>query len=197
MATGYNDYTDEQLIERVREGDSDIIDYLMEKYKHCVRSEANAMFLIGGETEGLIQEGMIGLFKAVRDYDPAHESSFYSFARLCIRRQMYTAIKASNRQKNQPLNTYIPFSDADSEDGVEPAADGSNPEEQVISREYTRVFMEQLNQELSGMEHQVLDLYLEGENYTRIAEILGKSPKSIDNTLQRIKKKVKLLAERV
>ncbi len=197
MAKGYKDDTDEQLIQRIRDGETDIIDFLMEKYKHCVRSEANAMFLIGGETEDLIQEGMIGLFKAIRDYDPGQESSFYSFARLCIRRQMYTAIKASNRQKNQPLNTYVPFADADGESGMELTADGSNPEEQVISREYTRVFMERLNRELSRMEQEVLDLYLEGENYTKIAEILGKSPKSIDNTLQRIKKKVKLLAEKI
>ena len=107
----YNEMTDEALIERLRAGESAIADYLMEKYKGLVRKKARAMFLIGGDTDDLIQEGMIGLFKAVRDYQPDRESSFQSFANICIDRQIYTAIKSSNRQKHQPLNTYVSLSD--------------------------------------------------------------------------------------
>ena len=109
----YNEMTDEVLIERLRAGESAIADYLMEKYKGLVRKKARAMFLIGGDTDDLIQEGMIGLFKAVRDYQPDRESSFQFFANICIDRQIYTAIKSSNRQKHQPLNTYVSLSDGE------------------------------------------------------------------------------------
>ena len=112
----YNEMTDEALIERLRAGESAIADYLMEKYKGLVRKKARAMFLIGGDTDDLIQEGMIGLFKAVRDYQPDRESSFQSFANICIDRQIYTAIKSSNRQKHQPLNTYVSLSDGEAEE---------------------------------------------------------------------------------
>ena len=103
----YEQMTDEQLIGKLRQGDKNIIDYIMEKYKNLVRKEANAMYLLGGENDDLIQEGMIGLFKAVQDYDVRQETSFYSFARLCITRQMYSAIEASKRKKHSPLNFYI------------------------------------------------------------------------------------------
>ena len=105
----YEQMTDEQLIRRLREGDRAITDYLMEKYKGLVKKEAKAMYLLGGENDDLIQEGMIGLFKAVQDYDTAQEASFYSFARLCVRRQLYSAMEASRRKKHSPLNSYISF----------------------------------------------------------------------------------------
>ena len=105
--TEYKKLTDEELIRRLRMGETGIIDYLMEKYKNLVRKEANAMYLLGGETDDLIQEGMIGLFKAVQDYDVDQEASFFSFARLCVTRQLYSAIEASNRKKHSPLNSYI------------------------------------------------------------------------------------------
>ena len=106
----YTTYTDEELIRMLREGKTEIADFLMEKYKPLVRKKTNAMYLIGGENEDLIQEGMIGLFKAMRDYKEDKENSFFSFADLCISRQLYSALEASNRKKHMPLNTYIPFS---------------------------------------------------------------------------------------
>ena len=106
----YNNFTDEELIEKLRAGDAEIADYIMEKYKPLVRKKSNAVYLIGGETEDLIQEGMIGLFKAVRDYNPEKSASFFSFAELCINRQIYSALEASNRKKHSPLNNYVSFS---------------------------------------------------------------------------------------
>ena len=114
----YNETADEILIGRLRDGETAIADHLMEKYKGLVRKKARAMFLIGGDTDDLIQEGMIGLFKAVRDYRPGHEASFQSFANMCIDRQMYSAIKSSNRQKHQPLNTYISLSSSETEENL-------------------------------------------------------------------------------
>ena len=132
----YNEMTDEALIERLRAGESAIADYLMEKYKGLVRKKARAMFLIGGDTDDLIQEGMIGLFKAVRDYQPDRESSFQSFANICIDRQIYTAIKSSNRQKHQPLNTYVSLSDGEAEENFrDSCVEHDNPESILIDRE--------------------------------------------------------------
>lgn len=114
----YENMTDEELICKYREGDKQIMDYLMEKYKNLVRKEANAMFLLGGENDDLIQEGMIGLFKAIRDYNEQKEASFYTFARLCVSRQMYSAIEASKRKKHTPLNSYISLYDNDEDQGA-------------------------------------------------------------------------------
>ncbi len=192
----WKDLPDERLIEMLRSGRPEITDYLMEKYKPLVRKEANMMFLIGGETEDLIQEGMIGLFKAVRDYDPQQASRFYTFAGICIRRQMYSAVKASNRKKNQPLNSYVSISGENG--GLQealPTDMSTNPEEQVIGRENMRLLTEQINRNLSRMERAVLQLYLDGKNYIQIAQILNKSPKSIDNALQRIRRKIRLLTD--
>lgn len=192
------DMSDERLIEKLRSGHPEITDYLMEKYKPLVRKEANMMFLIGGETEDLIQEGMIGLLKAVRDYDPHRESSFRTFAGICIRRQMYSAVKASNRKKNQPLNSYVSLTEEDDKLLREMPADVStNPEEQVIGRESLSRLQEQINQNLSRMERKVLQLYLEGHHYTQIAHILNKSPKSVDNALQRIRRKIRSLTDEI
>lgn len=189
----YEQMTDEQLIGKLRQGDKNIIDYIMEKYKNLVRKEANAMYLLGGENDDLIQEGMIGLFKAVQDYDVQQETSFYSFARLCITRQMYSAIEASKRKKHSPLNFYISLYETSEEQGplMETMAAGheSNPEELLVSREYAELLEIKLGESLSDLENRVLYLHLLGTDYKTIARLLDKSPKTIDNALQRIKGK--------
>ena len=153
----YKDVSDEQLIDRLRDGQTGVVDYLMEKYKNLVRKRANALYLIGGETEDLIQEGMIGLFKAVQDYSPDKESSFYHFAQLCITRQMYTAVEASRRKKHTPLNTYVPLDAGGEEgDGMYLEADKQlqtlDPEALFISQENVRQLLKQANEQLSHME---------------------------------------------
>ncbi len=193
----YTTYTDEELIRMLRAGETHIADYIMEKYKPLVRKKTNAMYLIGGETEDLIQEGMIGLFKAVRDYKDDKETSFFSFADLCISRQLYSALEASNRKKHSPLNNYISFSNQDEDTGMslEDVVTDQNisPEQILIEQEGREEFFQKLKETLSAMERTVLYLYLEGNTYTQIAEIMGKAPKSIDNTLQRIRGKIKQL----
>lgn len=195
----YTNYTDEELVEKIQSGDREITDYIMEKYKPLVRKKTNALYLIGGETEDLIQEGMIGLFKAVRDFNPEKETNFFSFAELCISRQLYSALEASNRKKHIPLNTYIPFSNPDEVDGVKieqiVTEQTVNPEEMLIEQEAREEFFRRLEKKLSPMEEKVLYLYLDGNSYTQIAELLDKEPKSIDNTLQRIRGKVKALKD--
>ncbi|MDD6217571.1 MAG: sigma-70 family RNA polymerase sigma factor [Roseburia sp.] len=192
----YQELSDEQLIRKLREGDSKIMDFILDKYKPLVRKKSNAMYLIGGDTDDLIQEGMIGLFKAIRDYDESKEASFYHFAELCINRQIYSAIEASNRKKHAPLNSYISFYSESNEDGVAVedllGADFlSNPEEVVIAQESQEILLQKLRAKLSKFEQNVLDDYLSGMNYQQIAEKMGKSPKAIDNALQRIKGKMK------
>lgn len=195
----YNRITDEQLIQRLRGGEKEIMDYLMEKYKNLVRKEANAMYLLGGENDDLIQEGMIGLFKAVQDYDSGKEASFFSFAKLCITRQMYSAIEASKRKKHSPLNSYVSLY----ETGEDKAAlietmestSETNPEELMISQEYARLLESKLEEQLSDLENRVLYLHLLGTDYKTIARLLDKSVKTVDNALQRIKAKTEKILE--
>lgn len=190
----YEAFSDEELIEKLRQGENDITDYILEKYKPLVRKKTNAMYLIGGETEDLIQEGMIGLFKAIRDYRPDKDASFYHFAELCINRQLYSALEASNRKKHQPLNSYISLSDQDNQGTVaaELLVDQERgPEQMVIEQELWEEYKKRLEQNLSKMENKVLQYYLDGNHYIQIAEIMGKSPKSIDNALQRIRQKIR------
>lgn len=190
----YEAFSDEELIEKLRQGENDITDYILEKYKPLVRKKTNAMYLIGGETEDLIQEGMIGLFKAIRDYRPDKDASFYHFAELCINRQLYSALEASNRKKHQPLNSYISLSDQDNQGAVaaELLVDQERgPEQMVIEQELWEEYKKRLEQNLSNMENKVLQYYLDGNHYIQIAEIMGKSPKSIDNALQRIRQKIR------
>ena len=196
--------TDEQLISRLRGGEKPIMDFLMEKYKGLVRQKAKAMYLWGGENDDLIQEGMIGRFKAVEDYEPDAGASFYSFAELCISRQMYTAIKASQRKKHLPLNSYVSlYTSGKREDGKEalPLAETieagaeSNPEELLLNTEYANAFEEELKDQLSKLENRVLYLHLMGMDYLKIAEVMDKSPKAIDNALQRIKGKARHILE--
>ena len=198
----YNLLSDEELISRLREGHEDIRDYLMEKHKNLVRKKARALYLIGGDNDDLIQEGMIGLYKAIRDFDPARGASFHTFADLCISRQLYTAVQASQRQKHQPLNSYVSLSDSDNEEQTSSRASyaandvrNRNPEELFIARENLEDMEELIEKKLSRFEREVLRYYLSGMNYSQIADTLGKSSKATDNALQRIKKKIKQITE--
>lgn len=200
MGNDYETSKDEELILRIRDGEEKITDYIMEKYKNLVRSKAGSMYILGADREDLIQEGMIGLFKAVQDYDPRQESSFYSFARLCITRQLYTAIEASRRKKHGPLNSYVSLYDRNEEkepliETVE-AKGESNPEELLISQEYVRLLESELEDNLSELENRVLYLHLLGTDYKTIARLLDRSPKTIDNALQRIKGKTEKILEK-
>jgi RNA polymerase sporulation-specific sigma factor len=190
--------TDEQLLCDYKNGNQEIMDYLMVKYKSMVRKKARAMYLLGGENEDLIQEGMIGLIKAVRDFDVTQKTSFSSFAELCVSRQMYSAIESSNRKKHLPLNSYVSLYEDSEEvgegrslpliDTIESSKE-NDPEVLYFGKEYTEAFAEQLKELLSPLENHVLYLHLMGTDYRTIAELLGKSPKSVDNALQRIKTK--------
>ena len=200
MEQEYSGASDEELIDRLRGGESRITDYIMDKYKNLVRSKAKSMYILGGDNEDLIQEGMIGLFKAIRDYDCGRDASFYTFADLCISRQMYTAVQASNRQKHWPLNTYVSLSgngrgqeeneEMDLAEALSPDQD-QNPETLFIDRERVEYLESQIDKELSSFEKQVLDLYLTGMSYSQIAKVLGREEKSTDNALQRLKSKIK------
>ena len=188
----YDGIKDEELISRFKNGESEILDYLMEKYKNMVRKKARTMFLIGGENDDLIQEGMIGLFKAVRDYQPDRDAAFQTFASICVDRQIYNATQSSNRQKHQPLNSYISLSEQDGEN-EEHLGDnwGENPESIIIDQENVQDLEQEITATLSPMENQVLEYYLAGNGYGEIAQIMGKTPKSIDNALQRIRIKIR------
>lgn len=186
----YQNCADEDLIERLREGESEIEDYLMDKYKTMVRAKARAMYLIGGDTDDLIQEGMIGLVKAVRKYKKEKEASFRTYANRCVETQIYKAIEASNCQKNQPLNSYISLSEENSEEILRNQWEES-PEALFVNQERVDYRMERIHKVLSPFEKHVLELHLKGYTYTQIAEMMDKTPKSIDNALQRIKSKVR------
>lgn len=194
----YEKMSDEELIDALRMGSNEIMDYLMNKYKNLVKKKAKALYLIGGDTDDLIQEGMIGLFKAVRDYRGDKESSFYHFADLCIARQMYTAVEASQRKKHAPLNSYVPLytdtGDAEVihlETALGSLDDELNPERMMIHQENLEAFQKKVSESLSRMEKEVLTYYLQGYDYIQIAEMMEKEPKAIDNALQRMKKKLK------
>ena len=180
--------SDEELIVRYRDGDTDAMDFIFERYKHLVRKKAKAMFLAGGDNDDLIQEGMIGLFKAIRDFCLDKDSSFFHFAGLCIHRQLYSALEASNRKKHQPLNSYLSFFEQGAEGSI---GFTSSPEQLVIEQEVSRDLWNRVNSRLSPMEKQVLQFYLDGNNYMQIAGLMKKSPKSVDNALQRIRQKIR------
>jgi len=191
-----------ELLARCQNGDNEAIEEMLNRYKNMVRSKATALYLVGADKEDLIQEGMIGLFKAIREYKPEKNDSFTAFAALCITRQMYSAIKSSNTKKNLPLNTYISF---DAYEGAEDTQPGSvwasvfeipeywqkGPEESIIDRESALRLEEEMTARLSSMEREVLAYYTSGMPYQHIAMVMGKEPKSIDNALQRIRKKLK------
>lgn len=197
----YGQATDEELILRLRDGEEQIMDFICDKYKNLVRNKAKSMFILGGDGEDLIQEGMIGLFKAVRDYDCGRDASFYTFADLCISRQMYTAVQAAKRKKHIPLNTYVSLYGSTSEqmdkEGIslpEVPTDrrgGGNPEELFLDKERVQYLEDTIESELSAFEKQVFDLHLTGMSYSQIARVLGRDEKATDNALQRLKSKIK------
>ena len=204
-ATWYDDsyvtYSDEQLVDLVREGDNEALDYLMNKYKILVEKKAKSYFLIGASRDDIIQEGMIGLFKAIRDFKEDKTASFYSFADLCVTRQMISAVKASTRQKHLPLNSYISLNKPSYEEENDkttlidkmPSKKIINPEELLIGQEDISFIEHELTERLSKLEKEVLQSYIYGKSYVEIAYYLNRPVKSIDNALQRIKKKVELI----
>ena len=206
MIKKYQNETDEMLIDRLRDGERDIMDYIMNKYKNLVRSKAKSMYILGADTEDLIQEGMIGLFKAIRDYDAGRDASFFTFAELCISRQMYTAVQASNRKKHMPLNSYISlYATNELRDGAGESEEFINflafetqkdPEQLLIDKENVLLLEKKIEEELSAFEKQVLDLYLTGMTYSQIARVLGRDEKSTDNALHRLKAKIRKAIDR-
>ena len=192
-----NTQRDEQLVWQSQNGDHLAEAQLLDKYKPLVKAKSRAYFLIGADSEDIIQEGMIGLYKAIRDYDKEKNASFRSFAELCINRQMITAIKAATRQKHQPLNSYVslnkPVFENDSEETyLDLLREGEllNPEALLIGQENKNFLENQMIKNLSSFESRVLALYLQGRSYFEIANMLNKPEKSIDNALQRVKKKL-------
>lgn len=189
----YDDYSDEELVKKYQNGDSGILNFICEKYKPLVLKNSKKYFLVGGENEDLIQEGMIGLFSAIGDYDTDSEVTFFHFAQLCIDRQMIKAIEASNRKKHSPLNAYVSLYDEDNEESGEPISLSDDPAEMLIEAEANLDLIDRLKKNLSSMEKQVFDLYMQDYDYKEIAVKLNKSEKSIDNTLTRIKQKARAL----
>ncbi|MBF7082834.1 RNA polymerase sporulation sigma factor SigH [Desulfallas sp. Bu1-1] len=194
---------DEEVVEFAREGDDVALEYLINKYKNFVRAKARSYFLIGADREDIIQEGMIGLYKAIRDFRMDKLSSFRAFAELCITRQIITAIKTATRQKHIPLNSYVslnkPIYDEDSDRTLLDVISGSkisDPEELIISREEFDDIEEKMGEILSSLEWKVLMSYLEGKSYQEIAEDLKRHVKSIDNALQRVKRKLERYLEK-
>lgn len=193
----YKELNDEELLARYMDGDKGVVDFLMDKYKYLVRMQAGNMFMLGADREDLLQEGMIGLFKAVRDYDPGRDASFQTFAKLCISRQIFTAIEASNRNKHAPLNSYLSLSDTEDEqhkearERIAKMTAIESPETLMIDRENVAQLEEMLKAELSPLEKQVLDLYMIGMSTREIAAILGRTEKTTDNALQRLKGKLR------
>ena len=198
----YTDLTDEKIVELSHEGDATAEEYLLDKYKNFVRSKARSYFLVGADHEDIVQEGMIGLYKAIRDYRPDKLSSFRAFAELCITRQIITAIKTATRQKHIPLNNYVslnkPLYDEESDRTLlDVIIEGrtSDPEEMIINMENVGNIRTKINEVLSGLEQEVLNAYLDGKSYQEIAESLGRHVKSIDNALQRVKRKLEKYLE--
>ena len=198
----YSEMTDEEIVQLCHNGDSLSEEYLLNKYKNFVRSKARSYFLIGADHEDIVQEGMIGLYKAIRDFKPEKLSSFRAFAELCITRQIITAIKTATRQKHIPLNSYVslnkPLYDEESDRTLlDILMEGttSNPEDMIINQENLGNIHQKINEVLSGLEQEVLAAYLDGKSYQEIAEALGRHVKSIDNALQRVKRKLEKYLE--
>ncbi|MCX7748267.1 MAG: RNA polymerase sporulation sigma factor SigH [Clostridia bacterium] len=198
----YSTMIDEEIIEDARSGNQKALEYLIDKYKSFVRAKARTYFLIGADREDIIQEGMIGLYKAIRDFREDKLSSFRAFAELCITRQIITAIKTATRQKHIPLNSYVslnrPIFDEESDRTLMDVIceeSVSDPEELIINREEFNGIEVKMGEILSGLEWEVLSLYLQGKSYQEIAEELDRHVKSIDNALQRVKRKLEKYLE--
>ena len=198
----YSSMSDEDIVALCRNGDNVAEEYLLNKYKNFVRSKARSYFLIGADHEDIVQEGMIGLYKAIRDFRPDKLSSFRAFAELCITRQIITAIKTATRQKHIPLNSYVslnkPLYDEESDRTLlDVIIEGraTNPEELIIGQEDLSSINHKIDEVLSGLEQEVLRAYLDGKSYQEIADNLGRHVKSIDNALQRVKRKLEKYLE--
>ncbi len=203
IAASYQLMIDEEVVEFAREGDIGALEFLINKYKNFVRAKARSYFLVGADREDIIQEGMIGLYKAIRDFRTDKLSSFRAFAELCITRQIITAIKTATRQKHIPLNSYVslnkPVYEEDSDRTLLDIISSSkvaDPEEMIISREEYYDIEEKMGEILSSLEWKVLMSYLEGKSYQEIAEDLKRHVKSIDNALQRVKRKLERYLEK-
>ena len=198
----FRDMTDEQIVKLAQEADGMALEFLLNKYKNFVRSKARSYFLIGADHEDIVQEGMIGLYKAIRDFKEDKLSSFRAFAELCITRQIITAIKTATRQKHIPLNSYVsrnkPIYEEESDRTLlDVITEGwvTNPEDLLISKEDLSSIEGRIGEMLSGLEKQVLFYYLDGKSYQEISEDLGRHVKSIDNALQRVKRKLQKYLE--
>lgn len=191
----YHQLDDEELVRDIRVGDQEALEYLIHKYKNFVRAKARSYFLIGADHEDIVQEGMIGLYKAIRDFRGDKLASFKAFAELCITRQIITAIKTATRQKHIPLNSYVSLDKPSHDDSDRTLYDTltggrTNPEEIYINREEHSDIEDKISQILSDLERKVLMLYLDGRSYQEIAVDLNRHVKSIDNALQRVKRKL-------
>ena len=189
--------TDEEIVDLAKHGDVEGLEYLINKYKNFVRAKARTYFLIGADREDIIQEGMIGLYKAIRDYRVDRQASFRAFAEVCVTRQIITAIKTATRRKHIPLNSYVslnkPVFDEESERTlaeVVTTGKASNPEDLFINQENLMDIESTMHRILSPLEQRVVNLYLEGKSYVEIADQLDRHVKSVDNALQRVKRKL-------
>lgn len=193
----YGNLTDEQIISQIKEGDEQALSFLLEKYKDLVNTKVGKYFIIGAEKEDIIQEGMIGLYKAIKSFDNSKQNTFKTFANLCVERQLITAIKSSNRQKHMPLNSYLSLNTSaydNGEDGAElietfETDTIEDPLETIMKKEYFNEIQNTMHKSLSKFEEKVLDRYIQGESYEVIAKKLETPVKSVDNAIQRIRKK--------
>lgn len=193
----FNNLTDEQIVSQIKQGDEEALSYLLEKYRNLVNIKVGKYFMIGAEKEDIIQEGMIGLFKAIKSFDLNKQNSFKSFANMCIERQLITAIKSSNRQKHMPLNSYLSLnlSAYDNEDDDTELLETfrsktmEDPLETLMKKEYYKKVEDTIDTTLSKFEKKVLNRFMQGESYIMIAKKLDAPVKSVDNAIQRIRKK--------
>ena len=194
----YMELSDEEIIAKIKDGDEKALTYLLEKYKELVNMKVGKYFLIGAEREDIVQEGMIGLYKAIKNFNEEKQNSFKSFANICIERQLITAIKTSNRQKHMPLNSYLSLNNAaydkNEENSVElidtfDVKNVEDPLETIMKKEYYENVQTEIEKNLSKFEKQVLDRFIKGESYNVIAKKLDTQVKSVDNAIQRIRKK--------
>ena len=194
--TDYTNKSDEDLIEIIKSGDKSALEFLINKYKELVNMKVSKYFMIGSEKEDIVQEGLIGLYKAIKSFSPDKQNSFKTFANMCIERQLITAIKSSNRQKHMPLNSYLSLNasayENDEETSILDTYDAhqiEDPLETITKQEYYQSVEKAIDKSLSSFEKQVLNRYIQGESYVQIAEKLDTQVKSVDNAIQRIRKK--------
>lgn len=195
-SNNYQDMSDEDLIQVIKSGDKPALEFLINKYKELVNMKVSKFFMVGAEREDIMQEGLIGLFKAIKSYNPEKQNSFKTFANLCIERQLITAIKTCNRQKHMPLNSYLSLNitayEEDEDSSLLDVFDANqmeDPLDTITKKEYYQTVENAIDKSLSDFEKQVLNRYMQGESYVQIAEKLDTPVKSIDNAIQRIRKK--------